>query len=79
MKRIDDIWQRALKTFIQAFFGVLIPEAVTLLQTGIEPGTIWVAIVIPILCSSLAAGISAGWNVINNWLVGSSQEGDNTK
>ena len=78
MKRIDDIWQRALKTFIQAFFGVLIPEAVALLQGGIEPGTTWVAIVIPVLCASLAAGISAGWNVINNWLV-SSQEGDDAK
>lgn len=79
MKRIDDIWQRALKTFIQAFFGVLIPEAVALLQSGIEPGQTWVAIVLPVLCASLAAGISAGWNVINNWLVGSSQEGDDEK
>lgn len=77
-KYINDVWQRALKTFIQAFFGVLIPEAVTLLQSGIEPGQTWVAIVLPVLCASLAAGISAGWNVINNWLV-SSQEGDDEK
>lgn len=77
-KYIDDIWSRALKTFIQAFFGVLIPEIVALLQTGIEPGQTWVAIVIPVVCGALASGISAGWNVINNWLL-ANQEGDDTK
>lgn len=76
---IDDIWQRALKTFIQAFCGVLIPEVVTLLNTGIESGQALGAILLPIVCASLAAGISAGWNVINNWLIGSQEEGDNEK
>ena len=66
---IDDIWPRALKTFVQAFLGVLVPELVALLQTGIEPGQEWVAIVLPIICASLASGISAAWNVLNNWLL----------
>lgn len=84
-KFIDDVWQRALKTFIQAFCGVLIPEVVALLQTGIEPGQTWGAILLPIVCGALAAGISAGWNVINNWLVKSGEaeekqdDRDNTK
>lgn len=78
-KYIDDIWSRALKTFIQAFFGVLIPEVVTLLQTGIEPGQALGAILLPVVCGALASGISAGWNVINNWLIQSNQEGDDTK
>ena len=69
MKRIDDIWERALKTFIQAFCGVLVPEIVALLQTGLKPGEAWGAILLPIISGSLAAGISACWNVINNWLV----------
>lgn len=75
-KHIDDIWERALKTFIQAFCGVLVPEIVTLLQTGIKPGEAWGAILLPIVCGALAAGISACWNVINNWLV---KDGDDTK
>ena len=81
MKRkfIDDVWQRVLKTFIQCFCGVLIPEVVALLQNGIEPGQTWGAIFLPIVCGSLAAGISAGWNVINNWLVKSGEEAEEKK
>lgn len=85
-KHIDDIWERALKTFIQAFCGVLVPEIVALLQTGLKPGEVLGAILLPIVCGALAAGISAGWNVINNWLVKSMEEAeekqddrDNTK
>lgn len=75
-KHIDDIWERALKTFIQAFCGVLVPEIVALLQTGLKPGEVWGAVLLPIVCGALAAGISAGWNVINNWLV---KDGDNNE
>lgn len=71
MKHIDDIWQRALKTFIQAFFGILIPELVVFLQdiqiSGLSWESLWYAAV-PIICSALAAAISAGWNTVNNWL-----------
>lgn len=63
-------WQiRALKTFIQAFLGIFIPEI-----CGIFSGTLptnfkgWLAIIIPIGCSALAAGISAAWNIIQGYL-----------
>ncbi len=70
MKRryINDVWQRAGKTFIQAFLGILIPEIVSLLQTGLpENGKIWY-ILFPVLCSAFASAISACWNLLNNAL-----------
>ena len=59
-------WQiRALKTFAQAFGGILVPEIVLVLNGGFpeEWSTLW-AVLAPIVCSALAAGISAAWNVI---------------
>ena len=60
-------WQiRALKTFVQAFGGVAIPETVVLLQNGaLLQGwsRFWIALT-PFLCSALAAGIAAAWNII---------------
>lgn len=65
-------WQiRAIKTFIQAFGGVLIPEIIMMLK-GDLPNT-WEAfelVAIPALCAALAAGISAAWNIINEHLKG---------
>ena len=59
-------WQvRALKTFVQAFGGVLVPEIVMILTTGVPEG--WsasFAAFAPVVCGALAAGISAAWNVI---------------
>ena len=63
--RLKD-WQiRAIKTFIQAFGGVLVPEIVMVLTTGVPENwsTLW-AVLAPIICAALAAGISAAWNVI---------------
>lgn len=56
---------RALKTFAQAFFGVLIPE-VCLMLNGNLPDSIAgaKALLMPLICSALAAGISAAWNII---------------
>lgn len=67
MKFITDIKSRALKTFVQAFGGIFIPE-LCLVLSGNLPADIngWVAILIPLGCSALAAGISAAWNVISN-------------
>ena len=59
-------WQiRALKTFVQAFGGVLVPEIVMLLTNGLPENwnTLW-TILCPVLCAALAAGISAVWNII---------------
>ena len=63
--RLKD-WQiRALKTFAQAFGGILVPELVLVLNGGFPTdwNAVW-AVLAPILCSALAAGISAMWNVI---------------
>lgn len=59
-------WQiRALKTFVQAFLGVLIPALVALLNDGFPASlsAVWV-VAGPALAASLAAGISATWNII---------------
>lgn len=60
-----DIWERAGKTFVQAFFCVLIPELCGMLQLGFPTDwpTMW-AILAPVICAALAAGISAAWNII---------------
>lgn len=61
---MSDWMVRAIKTFIQAFLGVLIPEVAVMLQ-GNLPETFegaW-GILFPVLCSALAAGISAVWNI----------------
>ena len=63
-------WQiRAVKTFIQAFGGVLVPEVVMILNTGLPEtwSRLW-AILAPVICASLAAGISAAWNIIREKL-----------
>ena len=55
---------RALKTFAQAFFGVLIPELVLMLQHGWPEdwSTAW-SILAPVVSAALAAAISAVWNI----------------
>lgn len=56
---------RALKTFVQAFFGVLIPEIVIILNniTSFENfSAVW-AVLAPFIASALAAAISAVWNI----------------
>ena len=60
-----DIFVRAGKTFVQAFFGVLVPELCGLLQLGFPTDwpTLW-AILAPVIAAALAAGISAAWNII---------------
>lgn len=62
---MKDWMVRALKTFVQAFFGVLIPEICIILNGGFPESisAAWV-VVSPLLASALAAGISAGWNII---------------
>lgn len=60
---------RTIKTFVQSFFGILIPEACVILGGGF-PETIesvWL-IISPILAASLSAAICAAWNVVNEYL-----------
>lgn len=54
---------RAIKTFVQAFFGVLIPAVVSLLSGGFPESVsaAWV-VLSPTISAALAAAISAVWN-----------------
>ena len=64
--KIPDIASRALKTFVQAFFGVLIPEIVAMLNHYMEfDWGAWTTY-LPLITAALAAGISAAWNGIIN-------------
>lgn len=54
---------RSLKTFVQAFFGVLIPEAVAIFSNILNYDfSAWKTWLIPIICAAIAAGLSAAWN-----------------
>ena len=56
---------RALKTFVQAFFGVLIPAICTMLSGGWPESwnAVWVVLA-PTVAAALAAAIAAVWNII---------------
>lgn len=55
---------RAIKTFVQAFFGVLIPEIVLMLSGGFPESfdAAW-KILSPFVAAGLSAAISAVWNI----------------
>ena len=60
---------RALKTFVQAFFGILVPELVLFLNGSLPKDFEGMkAMMSPMLCSALAAGISALWNYVSEKL-----------
>ena len=64
MKHWPDWLIRALKTFVQAFAGVMIPAIIGILNGGLPVD--WGAVKITIvsaLMAALAAGISAVWNI----------------
>ena len=63
--KITDLWQRAGKTAVQAFFGVLIPELVAWLTNIANlDWSNWRVWALPIIGAALAAGISAGWTMV---------------
>lgn len=63
-EKLPDWAIRAIKTFVQAFFGVLIPELVAILNGGFVDITTFWKIISPFVAAALAAGISAVWNVL---------------
>lgn len=66
--KIKDVGSRAAKTFVQAFFGVLIPQIVGMLNNYQDiDWANWVTY-LPLIAGALAAGISAAWNGIINQL-----------
>jgi len=56
---------RAIKTFVQAFFGILIPEICVILNGGFPESwsKLW-AVLAPTVSAALAAAICAVWNII---------------
>lgn len=60
---------RAIKTFVQSFFGVLIPEVCVMLNGGFPEsiGVLW-QILAPVVAAALSAAICAVWNIINEQL-----------
>lgn len=56
---------RAAKTFVQAFFGVLIPAVTTLLSGGWPEswGAVWL-LLSPTVAAALSAAIAAVWNLL---------------
>ena len=65
--KLKDWQERALKTFVQAFGGVLIPAIIGVLANAKTPSdiVIWCkTVAFSVICSALAAGISAVWNII---------------
>lgn len=65
MKNLPDWLIRALKTFVQAFLGVLIPAVVSVLNGGlpVDWGAAKVTMISAIM-AALAAAISAAWNYL---------------
>lgn len=60
---------RTIKTFVQSFLGVLIPEVCIILNGGF-PASIheaWIALA-PVVAAALSAAICAAWNIINERL-----------
>lgn len=62
---MKDWMVRAVKTFVQSFFGVLIPELCVMLNGGFPESftSAWL-VLSPVVAASLAAAIAAVWNVI---------------
>ena len=65
MKNWPDWSMRAVKTFVQAFLGVLVPELVVILQHGWPESwaALW-AYLAPVVAAALAGAISAVWNIL---------------
>ena len=62
---MKDWMVRAIKTFVQAFFGTLIPAVCAMLKGGWPEswGKVWVALA-PVIAAALSAAIAAVWNII---------------
>ena len=66
---MPDWLERTIKTFIQAFFGTLIPELCAVLAAGFPENwpAFW-AVIAPFVAAALSAGICAAWNIIKDQL-----------
>lgn len=69
MKQIPDWFIRTIKTFVQSFFGVLIPEICIILNGGFpsDVNALW-KVLSPIVAAALSAAICAAWNILSEKL-----------
>ena len=69
--KIPDWLIRTIKTFVQSFFGVLVPEVCIMLNNGF-PSDITAAwkILAPVVAAALSAAICAVWNILSEKLKG---------
>ncbi len=63
---MKDCLIRAIKTFVQAFLGVLIPKLIVVLEEAPNLMSLNLEFLYALLPAALAAGISAIWNI---WLL----------
>lgn len=59
-----ELRERVLKTFVEAFFAVLLPDVGILVNQIINEREVWWAVLLPVVASAIATGISAAWNVL---------------
>jgi len=72
---MNEILERALKTFLQAAGAVVIAN-LTVLTTEISDWAVWKQAAVPVFIGALAAGLSAAWNgVVSPWLKKGAAEG----
>lgn len=63
-----NVAERAVKTFVEAFFSTLVPEIVVIGTGGLtDITTIWKTLT-PFIIAALATAISATWNGLSNYL-----------
>lgn len=62
---MKDVLIRAVKTFIQSFLGIVIPEIIIILNNP-DQWRDWKTIILPFIMSGIASGISAIWNFAIN-------------
>ena len=71
---MKDCLIRAIKTFVQAFLGVLIPKLIVVLEEAPNLMSLNFEFLYALLPAALAAGISAIWNI---WLLVSKERAEN--
>ena len=68
---------RTIKTFVQSFFGVLIPEVCIMLNGGFpaDVNELWTYLA-PVVAASLSAAICAAWNILSEKLKEGGEKSD---
>lgn len=66
-KEKKNVVERALKTAVEAFFGVIITEGALILSHLVQMDFAdWRTWALPVLTAAVSTGISAGWNAWQN-------------